>query len=133
MHPGTISINRRSDGKIVIEIRDSNSLTGVLQGTMDAHDFGEAVVGLAERPIEFDVHAARVGQTRETKTITLALEATDGAPEARQALQEYLVDGWGELRDDISNRHRWERTAQEQEVRVTLTRFVDPATGKPTT
>ncbi len=72
---GRISIGKPSDGLVRIEIRDDNSSLRFLEIRMTKEEFAEALFGLAERPMTFDIgdamERARICKKLITEAITV--------------------------------------------------------------
>lgn len=136
---GTLSINRRSDGKIIIEVGDYVSGVGIVKVTLTAEQFGDAISGLylgagRTAAVSFNDTGARFfGCKLEHKTVIM--DPPEIIPRDRaerdagfdSMCEPYEVDGWRLNRDDLTNHHR--RTDNGKQ-RVSAFRYVD-ADGWP--
>ena len=124
----TISIHRFSGSSsgISITLRDEVSGCEFFRGEMNAEDFGNAVTGLSEQPIEGNLATANVNKKREVKEEVVPYQNgyqsdQKEAKRKQEALAPFEVDGWRGRKDDLGNQHRGTGNG----YRVTFIRFVD--------
>jgi hypothetical protein len=98
MIPGTVSIHRRSDDTVCVEIRDELSRTKFVEATMTMEAFAYAVTGLAERPAELEVRGLEnVGKRKigEKRQIACPLRSWSTRLKLEQWLAKHAQeDGW---------------------------------------
>ena len=96
---GSITISRCSgnSGELIhIQIRDGGSRLHFVDITMTPEEFGQAVTGLAARPVKFEVRGLEnVGKTLETKNLIFPVPDSYKAKDfARDNAQSFADDGW---------------------------------------
>lgn len=106
---GTVTIARRSDGKIVLRVDDDASRCTILEALLDPRDFGNAVTGLGARPASCTWHTSPLGRRRETAIFVIPLPqmwwTMEGQAQAVARMASHETDGWLGRKDDLFNRH----------------------------
>ncbi len=85
----SVSIGRRSDGKISIEVRDECSLSKFLTIEISPHDFSMAITGLSYIRCDAEVSNIDViGKSRKSKTVEFEMPEHDYSNMKLVAAQE---------------------------------------------
>lgn len=99
--PGKLSISRRDDGEIWIEVIDVDSGVMTMGLTVKPEEFAFALTGMARMPCDVEWNVDRLGMTRETKVERIPLIGGSD----QDLLAPYCVDGWEPRKGDLRNHH----------------------------
>lgn len=127
--PGRVSIVRRSDGKILLQVEDEKSGSHVMEALMDPRDFGNAVTGLSVQPATCTWFDAPIGKRREVRTIDIELPEGIGTKAgdvvAVQRMRLHESDGWLGYEPDLFNPHRHTRREGATFASVSFHRYAE--------
>lgn len=135
-----LSIVRKSNNGIVIEISDDASRLRMIEIKVTPEQFALALTGMSEVPCEGTFNdSGKVGMNRENKQelIFLPDSAMDGSP-AIAACVPFEVDGWLAHYDDMRNSNRIDKASGDSRdgvpgrwYRVTFVRYVGQPSCTP--